>query len=312
MNVPTRNDSTVIEKPSCDAGVPSRPTMRPPPPARPPQFTATRSGPWLDATRTASSTSSSFSTSQRTNSVLRPSSATIRRPPSSLTSAMTTLAPAACRRRAAASPSPEAPPVTIAPTPLSSMPCAYRTAAAEAKFGPVQFAESVATRNAGRSQPHSTHCSRRLTPGGSDDRDGRPALHRLGRAHPRAPDRDARLRTRRVARPGVAHRDPRRRRRVPPLQRLRHAVERPLARRDRGLPRRGGRPRPQRQHALHRGAAGGVQRQGAAAGHGHRRHRPRGAVPHVDARTAVDPRRGVRGRPGARVQRLGVGPHPGG
>ena len=71
LNVPTRNDSTVIENPSCDAGVPSRPTIRPPPPARPPQFTATRNGPWLDATRTTSSTSSSFSTSQRTNSVLR-------------------------------------------------------------------------------------------------------------------------------------------------------------------------------------------------------------------------------------------------
>ena len=42
-------------------------------------------------------------------------------PPSSLTSAMTTLAPAVASRRTAASPSPEAPPVTIAPTPLSSM-----------------------------------------------------------------------------------------------------------------------------------------------------------------------------------------------
>src|SRR6185436_5326443 len=92
---------------------------------------------------------SSFSTSHRTNSVLRPSSATIRWPPSSLTSAMTTLAPAACRLRAAASPSPEAPPVTIAPTPLSSM----RWCLLE-KFGPVQFAVGPSTGNAVR-----THCT---------------------------------------------------------------------------------------------------------------------------------------------------------
>ena len=47
--------------------------------------------------------------------------------------------------------------------------------------------------------------------------------------------------------------------------------------------------RPQRQHAVHRGATGGVQRQGAPPGHGHRRHRPRGAVPDVDARPAELP-----------------------
>ena len=69
--------------------------------------------------------------------------------------------------------------------------------------------------------------------GDTDDHDRRPALHRLRRPHPRAPDRDARVRAGRVPRPRVAHRDRRGRRRVPPLQRLRHAVERPVARRHR-------------------------------------------------------------------------------
>src|SRR3981189_2846719 len=45
LNVPLRKVFTVNSKPSSDAGEPSRPTVRPPAPALPPQFTATRSGP---------------------------------------------------------------------------------------------------------------------------------------------------------------------------------------------------------------------------------------------------------------------------
>ena len=70
MNVPLKNVLIVNSKPSSDAGEPSRPTVRPPAPPFPPQFTATRSGPRLDATRTDSSTSSADVTSVRTNSVL--------------------------------------------------------------------------------------------------------------------------------------------------------------------------------------------------------------------------------------------------
>ena len=97
------------------------------------------------------------------------------------------------------------------------------------------------------------------------------------------------------------------------LQRHRHAVERVVARRHRGLPRRGGRAAcrsGEMRYTEVRPAA--YNAKARLAGHGHRRHRPRGAVPDVDARPAVDRRRGLRARAGARLQRLGVRPHPGG
>ncbi len=185
---------------------------------------------------------------------------------------MTTLAPAACRRRAAASPRPEAPPVTIAPTPLSSMRCAYRNVGPEEKFGGVQFADSWRTGNAGRSRldsrgkPMTATESLRYI-----DSDGHILEHPTG---------DARLRARRVPRPHLAHRDRRRRRGVARSTTAtscrRTACRSPAPP---GFSDEDGRPGPQRRDALHRGASGGVQRQGAPAGHGPGRHRPRGAVP---------------------------------
>ena len=147
--------------------------------------------------------------------------------------------------------------------------------------------------------------------GVAHDTDGRrTALHRLRRAHPRTPDGDARLRARRVARPDLAHRDRRRRPRVAALQRQPHSVEHAGAGGHRGDERRGGRPGPQRADALHGGAPGGLQRQGPPPGHGRGRHRPRGAVPDEHARPPGQPRRRVRRGAGARLQRLGVRPHP--
>ena len=97
-----------------------------------------------------------------------------------------------------------------------------------------------------------------------------------------------------------------------PLRRQHDAVERVGAGRHRGHARRRGHPRPQRQDALHRSAARGVQRQGAPARHGRRRHRSRGALPDRDARPAGRRRRGLRPRAVPRLQRLGVGSHAGG
>ena len=74
--------------------------------------------------------------------------------------------------------------------------------------------------------------------------------------------------------------------------------------------RRGPRSLVPRRAALHRGASGGVERQGAPAGHGPGRHRPRGAVPHDAPRPAEHARRRLRRGAGARVQRLVLRPHP--
>ena len=66
--------------------------------------------------------------------------------------------------------------------------------------------------------------------------------------------------------------------------------------RHRRAERRGPRQVVPRRAALHRGAPGGVQRQGPPPGHGPGRHRPRGAVPHDAARAAEPPRRRLRAR----------------
>src|SRR4051812_40818231 len=67
------------------------------------------------AASTAAATSSSFVTSVLTNVASSPSSPASAEPFSSLTSAMVTTAPSSCRRRAVASPRPDAPPETRAP-----------------------------------------------------------------------------------------------------------------------------------------------------------------------------------------------------
>src|SRR5579863_10245564 len=101
-------------------GVPSRPTVRAAQPM-PAQLTATRSGiPVPAAASTAAWTEASSATSVRANTP--PVSLATRLPPSSFRSAMTTVAPAAASARAVASPSPLAPPETIAAVPFTSMP----------------------------------------------------------------------------------------------------------------------------------------------------------------------------------------------
>ena len=99
-------------------GVPSLPIVRTAVPV-PAQFTPTRSGASSAATATASATCSLSVTSALTN--LTPSSLARASPLSPLKSRIVTTAPAAFSRRAVASPSPDAPPVTIAAAPLMSM-----------------------------------------------------------------------------------------------------------------------------------------------------------------------------------------------
>src|SRR5271169_671599 len=90
----------------------------------PAQLTATRSGtPVPAAASTAAWTDASSATSVRANRP--PVSLATRLPPSSFRSEMTTVAPAAASARAVASPSPLAPPETIAAVPFTSMPGAY-------------------------------------------------------------------------------------------------------------------------------------------------------------------------------------------
>ena len=92
--------------------------------AMPAQLTATRSGaPVLTAASTAAPTDASSTTSVCANKP--PISPATCLPPSSFRSAITTLAPAAASARAVASPSPLAPPETIAAVPFTSMPGAY-------------------------------------------------------------------------------------------------------------------------------------------------------------------------------------------
>jgi len=87
--------------------------------------TDTRSGPRLAARSRACSTLDSLVTSVWTNSTASPNSLTSASAFSFATSAITTFAPEAARRRTVCSPSPPAPPVTIADAPLISMrtPC---------------------------------------------------------------------------------------------------------------------------------------------------------------------------------------------
>ena len=69
------------------------------------------------ASFTAAATVLASLTSTRANLARSPSSSATRWPLSSFRSAMTTCAPPACRRRAVASPRPDAPPATKAPVP---------------------------------------------------------------------------------------------------------------------------------------------------------------------------------------------------
>src|SRR5580692_205051 len=88
----------------------------PPPPA---QLTSARSGASATAASTAPITSASLVMSACTYPA--PRSAATCLPSSSLTSTMTTRSPSAASRRAVASPSPDAPPVTIAEDPARSI-----------------------------------------------------------------------------------------------------------------------------------------------------------------------------------------------
>src|SRR5580698_5049994 len=88
----------------------------PPPPA---QLTSARSGASAQAASTASITSASLVMSAWTYTA--PSSSATCLPGSSLTSMMTTRSPSPASRRAVASPSPDAPPVTIAEDPARSI-----------------------------------------------------------------------------------------------------------------------------------------------------------------------------------------------
>src|SRR5262245_25954660 len=99
-------------------GVPSLPMVRTAVPV-PAQLTAMRSGASSADAATASATWSASVTSHLTN--FTPSSLAIASPRSALKSTMVTAAPAPCRRRTVASPSPEAPPLTIAAAPFTSM-----------------------------------------------------------------------------------------------------------------------------------------------------------------------------------------------
>ena len=146
--------------------------------------------------------------------------------------------------------------------------------------------------------------------GGTHDCD-RAALHRLRRAHPRAPHGDARLRARGVPRSHLAHRDRRSRRGVAPLRRHRHSRELHGRGGNRRVERRRARQVVPRRAPLHRGPARGLQRQGPPPRHGPRRHRPRGAVPHDAARSPELQGRRLRRGAGARVQRLVLRPHAG-
>ena len=99
-------------------GVPSLPIVRTAVPV-PAQLMAMRSGASSAAAATASATCSASVTSHLTN--FTPSSWASASPFSELKSMTVTTAPAACRRRTVASPSPEAPPLTIAAAPVASM-----------------------------------------------------------------------------------------------------------------------------------------------------------------------------------------------
>ena len=99
--------------------MPSRPTVRDAQPM-PAQLIAARSGaPVATAASTAAWTDASSDTSVRAK--WPPISSAICLPRSSFRSATSTVAPAAARTRAVASPRPLAPPETIAEVPLSSM-----------------------------------------------------------------------------------------------------------------------------------------------------------------------------------------------
>lgn len=103
---------------AAESYVPSLPTVRCDQPM-PAEFTNTRSGPMSLAISTALMMSSVLVTSTLQNAP--PISSASALPLSSCKSATKTLAPLAASIRAAAAPMPEAPPVTIALTPLISM-----------------------------------------------------------------------------------------------------------------------------------------------------------------------------------------------
>ncbi len=88
-------------------------------PPIPAQFTRTRSGPSSLAASIAAITSSVLVTSAWTKTP--PTSLATASPLASFMSSTTTRAPRSASRRAVASPSPDAPPVTIAEHPLMSM-----------------------------------------------------------------------------------------------------------------------------------------------------------------------------------------------
>ncbi|SKW39763.1 Uncharacterised protein [Mycobacteroides abscessus subsp. abscessus] len=121
LNDPIKLMPMTLEKMSsecAEAYWPSLPMVRPGQPT-PAQLMRTRTGPSSLAASTAAIPSASLVTSVCTKAP--PSSLARASPFSSWTSAMTTLAPCAASRRAVAAPRPEAPPVTIADTPLISM-----------------------------------------------------------------------------------------------------------------------------------------------------------------------------------------------
>ena len=119
LKVPIRLISITLRNKSRSWGVPSRARVRLGSPI-PAQFTATRSSPSRPAASTPAITSASLVTSQWTN---RPPSSSARASPcSSAMSRIATRDPAAANARAEAAPSPDAPPVTTAAAPVSSMP----------------------------------------------------------------------------------------------------------------------------------------------------------------------------------------------
>src|SRR3569833_658805 len=123
LKVPIRLTSMTFLYEARSCGEPSRPTVRDAHPM-PALFTTTRSGaPVATAASTAACTWASSETSTLTNTP--PISSARVLPRSSLRSAMTTLAPCPARSRAVASPSPLAPPVTIAAAPFTSMSRGY-------------------------------------------------------------------------------------------------------------------------------------------------------------------------------------------
>ena len=117
LKVPVAFISRVFTNDSMACGVPSRPTMRPPPTPPPATLTRTASGPSARAASMAAATSPSSVVSPPTPTTPSPSSLASSSARSASRSNTTTPIPSPSRRRTVAEPSPPAPPVTMADRP---------------------------------------------------------------------------------------------------------------------------------------------------------------------------------------------------